>query len=118
MRPIDNWYFEKDEPVRSCLQFLRTHISQLHPSISEAWKYSMPFFCCDGKMFCYLWIHKKFKQPYLGIVDGNSIDHPDLIVEKRARMKILLLDPAADLPIEKINFILMTALKYKITNRK
>ena len=66
----------------------------------------MPFFCFNGKMFCYLWVHKKYKQPYIGIVEGKRISHPDLLQEKRARMKILLIDPARDLPMKKINLIL------------
>jgi len=63
-------------------------------------------FCYNGKMFCYLWIHKKYKQPYMGIVEGKRIHHPDLIQEKRARMKILLLDPTKDIPLKKINVVL------------
>ena len=61
-------------------------------------------------MICYLWVHKKTNQPYLGIVEGNKIKHPDLIIEKRARMKILLLDPAKDIHIKKINAILKEVL--------
>jgi hypothetical protein len=61
-------------------------------------------------MFCYLWVHKKNGLPYLGIVNGNKIDHPDLIIENRSRMKILLIDPTRDLPIETINSILKIAL--------
>ncbi len=57
-------------------------------------------------MFCYLWTHKKNGLPYIGIVEGKKIDHPALIIEDRARMKIMLLDPTADLPIETINSIL------------
>ena len=70
--------------------------------MTEALKYGMPFFCYQGKMVCYLWIDKKTKQPYLGIVDGNKIEHPLLIQEKRARMKILILDTAEDLPVATI----------------
>ena len=61
-------------------------------------------------MICYLWVHKKTNQPYLGIVEGKRIKHPDLIIEKRARMKILLLDPSKDIPIKKINAILKEVL--------
>jgi hypothetical protein len=106
LRPIDNWFLQKDEPIKSCLQFLRTHIAGFDSHITESWKYGMPFFCYDGKMFCYLWVHKKHGKPYLGIVEGNRIDHPDLIQEKRARMKILLLDPDKNIPVSKINKIL------------
>ncbi len=110
LRPIDNWFLQKEEPVKSCLQFLRQHILKQNALITEAWKYGMPFFCYKGKMCCYLWVHKKHGQPYLGIVEGKRISHPDLIIEKRARMKILLLDPAKDIPVKKINAILKEVL--------
>lgn len=106
LRPIDNWFLEKEEPAKSCLQFLRQHVPSLDSNLTEAWKYSMPFFCYKGKMCCYLWMHKQWNQPYLGIVEGNKIHHPDLVQEKRARMKILLIDPTKDIPVKKINAIL------------
>lgn len=110
LKPIDNWLLQKGEPVKSCLQFLREHILKQNAGITEAWKYGMPFFCYKGKMFCYLWVHKKYGQPYIGIVEGKRINHPGLIAEKRARMKILLLDPAKNIPVKKINAILKEAL--------
>ena len=110
LRPVDNWFLQKDEPIKSCLQFLREYILKQNAGITESWKYGMPFFCYKGKMVCYLWVHKKYGQPYLGIVEGKKIEHPDLIIEKRARMKILLLDPDKDIPIRKINAILKDVL--------
>ena len=106
LRPIDNYFLQQEEPAKSCLQFLRDHILQQDPNISEAWKYGMPFYCYRGKMFCYLWVHKKHLQPYLGIVEGNKVHHPDLLTEKRARMKILLVDPVRDIPVRKITALL------------
>ena len=110
LRPIDNYFLQKEEPSRSCLQFLREYILKLDPNITEAWRYGMPFYLYKGKRFCYLWIHKKYQQPYLGIVDGNKINHPDLIIEKRARMKILLVDASKNIPVRKINKILKDVL--------
>lgn len=112
MREIDNYFLQKEDPVKSCLLFLREHILQYDPNITEAWKYRMPFFCYKGKMFCYLWTHKKNGLPYIGIVEGKRIDHPALIIEDRARMKIMLFDPSTDLPIETIDSILKTALSF------
>ena len=112
LSPIDNWFLNQDEPSRTCLQFMRAHILKQDSQISESWKYGMPMFCYKGKMFCYLWIHKKYKQPYLGIVEGKRIHHPNLIQEKRARMKILLLDPSKDIPLKKINGILKEVLGF------
>jgi hypothetical protein len=110
LRPIDNYFLLQEEPTKSCLLFLRQFILEKDSHITEAWKYGMPFYCYNGKMFCYLWVHKKYNQPYIGIVEGNRINHPDLLVEKRARMKILLIDPTKDLPISKLNRILKTVL--------
>lgn len=111
LRPIDNWFLQKEEPVKSCLLFMRQHLLSIDVHITEAWKYGMPFYCYKGKMCCYLWVHKKYQQPYMGIVEGAAIQDPDLLQEKRARMKILLLDPGKDLPLQKINRILKQVLK-------
>ena len=111
LRPIDNWFLEKEEPIKSYLQFLREYILKQDSGITEAWKYGMPFYCYDGKMFCYLWVHKKYGHPYIGIVEGKQIKHPDLVIEKRARMKILLLDANKNIPVRKINWILTEVLK-------
>jgi len=110
LRPIDNYFLHQEEPTRSCLLFLRQFILEKNSNIVEAWKYGMPFYCYNGKMICYLWVHKKYKQPYIGIVEGNRIHHPDLLVEKRARMKIFLIDPTRDLPLSKMNNILKSVL--------
>jgi len=91
---------------------LREIILSHDKEIVNAWKYGVPFFCFRGKMFCYLWIHKKYKQPYLGIVEGKRFNHPALISEKRLRMKIMLFDPGKDLPIELINTILQQAINF------
>jgi hypothetical protein len=61
-------------------------------------------------MFCYLWTHKKYGQPYIGFVEGKHLDDPHLLTEKRARMKILLLDPAKDIPIGRVDRLLKQAL--------
>jgi len=91
---------------------MRALLLSFDPGITEAWKYGMPFYCYNNKMFCYLWIHKKYLQPYIGIVEGRQIDHPLLLSEKRARMKILLLDPGEDIPMETIFAILKTARSF------
>jgi hypothetical protein len=111
LREIDNYFLQKDEPVKGCLLFLREYIQKFDINITEAWKYKMPFYCYKGKMFCYLWVHKKNGLPYIGIVEGKKIDHPGLIIENRSRMTIFLIDPNKDLPIDEISAILKMALK-------
>ena len=111
LNSLDNYFFEKEEPIKGCLLFLREHILKQDQNITETMKYGMPFYCYKGKMFCYLWIHKKHLYPYIGIVEGAKINHPDLIQAKRARMKIVFVDPTKDIPVKKINNILKLALK-------
>ena len=110
MTPLENFYFQKEEPVKGCLLALRDIILSQDKNITSAWKYGMPFFCYKNKMFCYLWVHKTIDKPYIGIVEGKRIEHPGLIQEKRARMKIMLFDADADLPVETIKEILTEAL--------
>jgi len=110
LTPLDNFYFNKEEPIRECLLTLRDLILKQDSRITTEWKYGMPFFYFKGKMYCYLWIHKKCGQPYIGMANGNQLDHPALLTEKRARMKILLIDPYRDLEVEMIESILQQAL--------
>ena len=122
MKELDNFYLKQDEPIKGCLLALKQIIHSQDKEVSNTWKYGMPFFCYKGKMFCYLWYHKKYKQPYIGIVEGTRFDEPFLIQEKRSRMKIMLIDPNEDLPLQSIGNILQKALnlyrKGEIKTRK
>lgn len=110
MRELDNFYLQQDEPIKGTLLALREIILQQDKDVTNAWKYGMPFFCYKGKMFCYLWFHKKYKQPYIGIVERKRFDEPFLIQEDRSRMKIMLFDPNKDLPLKSIENILQKAI--------
>ncbi len=112
LRAIDQYFMQKEEPAKSCLLALRNMLLAYDPLFTEAWKYGMPFYCINGKMCCYLWMHKVYKQPYLGIVAGKHIEHPLLLQEKRAKMKILLIDPKVDLPVDTIHEILKVAVAF------
>jgi len=112
MKELDNFYFQQDEPTKGCLLALREIILRQDSKITNTWKYGMPFFCYDGKMFCYLWFHKIYKQPYLGIVEGMRFEEPFLIQEKRSRMKIMLFDPNEDLPLDTIESLLKKAIDF------
>lgn len=110
MKEIDHYFLDKQEPLRSALLALRQHILQYDAGITEAWQYKMPFYCYRGKRFCYLWQDKKTQQPYIGIVDGNKVEHPGLVQDKRARMKIWMMDAGQDLPIKSLNVLLKKTL--------
>lgn len=110
MKASENYYDQLEEPVKSCFVALHHLILSQDKDIAPAWKYGMPFFCYKGKMFCFLWIHKKYRQPYIGIVEGKHFDEPFLIQEGRSRMKIMLLDPGKNLPVGKIKAIVHKAI--------
>lgn len=110
LTPIDHFYLTKEEPNKGCLLALRDIILAQDPDITAEWKYNMPFFCYKGKMFCYLWVHTKKQCPFLGMVEGKHLHHPDLTYEDRARIKIMVFDPMEDLPVDTIRFILNEAL--------
>lgn len=107
---LDKFYLEKEEPLRDCLLALRDIIVAHNEHITKEWKYKLPFFYYKGKMLCYLWFHQKYKKPYIGFANGYLINDEELLMEKRSRMKILLIDENEDIPIEKINTILKKAL--------
>jgi hypothetical protein len=107
---IADFLFQKDEPARSCLLNLREHILSYDPDITEVFKFNMPFFCYKGESFCYLSVYKKGGMPYAGFTDGKRIDHPNLVRGDRARIKILPLDPEADLPRDIIDSVLKAAI--------
>lgn len=110
MNGVDDFILRQEEPVKSCLLALKTVILSQDENLSSALKYGMPFFCYKGKMCCYMWLHKKYGQPYIGFVEGKHLDHPDLLLEKRSRMKILLVDPEKDLPLEIIELLIQQML--------
>ncbi|MEE1944019.1 DUF1801 domain-containing protein [Pedobacter sp. KR3-3] len=107
---LDNYYLSKEEPLRSCLLALRDVIAGHDPQITKEWKFSFPFFYYRGKMLCYTRIDKKSGQPYIGFMDGILISHPALIQENRTKIKVLPIDPGADLPIQHIRDILTQAI--------
>ena len=110
MNAMDEFFDAQDEPVKACLLALKAIIMKEDKEVTFTSKYGMPFFCYKGRMFCYLWVHKKTGQPYLGIVEGKHIQHPKLIQEKRSRMKIMFFDPAKDLPLMAIKKVLKQML--------
>ena len=74
LRPIDQYFLQKEEPVKGCLLALRDSMLRFHTEITEEWKYGMPMYYFRGKMFCYLWVHKKYQQPYIGIVEEKGLN--------------------------------------------
>ena len=112
LNAIDSYFEEQTDAVRSCFLVLCDVILDLDENITICWKYKAPFFCYKAKMFCYFWTDKKTGEPYIGLVEGNRINHELLERGKRKRMRILQIDSQQDLPINDIEFILTKALDF------
>jgi hypothetical protein len=110
MKKPDDFYLTQEEPIKGTLLALKEIILKQDKDVTNVLKYGMPFFCYKGKMFCYLWFHKKHKQPYIGIVEGKYFDESFLLQESRSRMKIMLFDADKDLPLEQIEMVIQKAL--------
>jgi len=110
LRELDNFYLNKEEPIKSCLLALRNIILDLDKDNSETQKWGMPCFCYKKKMFCFLWVDKKTDKPYILFVEGKYLDHQELEEGNRSRMKILRINPIKDLPKNTIELILNDAL--------
>ena len=107
---ISNFYLNKNESVKGCLLALRDIILQQDPNVSETVKWGMPCFCYRKKMFCFLWTDQKTGSPYLLMVEGKYLHHPELEAGSRSRMKIFRIDEEQDLPIDTIDQLLNDAL--------
>jgi len=106
LRKIDHYFLHQEEPAKSCLMALRALLLAFHEEVSEAWRYRMPFYFYKGKRIGYLWKDKKTQFPYIGVVDGQLLDFPQLEQGKRSKMKILTIDPLQDLPVVLIHELL------------
>ena len=110
MKQLDDFYINQEEPIKETFLALKDIILKQDKDITHVLKYGMPFFCYKGKMFCYLWMHKKLKQPYIGIVEGKHFDESFLLQEKRSRMKIMMFNSEEDLPLEQIELVIQKAI--------
>jgi len=111
VQELHKYYLNKEEPNKSCLLALRSIILEQDTHIIETQKWGMPCFCYKKKMFCYLWTDKKTDEPYLLMVEGKFLDHPQLEEGDRTRMKIFRVNPNKNLPIKTIKGILQKALE-------
>lgn len=110
LQQLENFYQQKQEPNRSCLLALRSIILEQNSGIAETIKYGMPCFSYKGKACCYLWVDKKTSEPYILMVEGRHLNHPNLESGDRARMKILRVDPGKDLPLKTIQTVIDEAI--------
>lgn len=111
MKAIDEFYFNKEEPVKGCLLALKKIITDYNTAFESRWYYRLPCFMYQNQIFCYLWIDKKTQFPYIAIGKGVHIEHPDLIQGNRTFTKLLMINPEEDIPVDKIYSIFDMAMR-------
>ncbi len=111
MTPLENFYADLENPLQGCFLALRRLILSIDGAITPEWEYGMPFFYYKKKMFCYLWIDKKTKEPYIGVVKGLQVNHPELELGNRKLIPVFRLKASEDLPVTTIQTILTEAIK-------
>jgi hypothetical protein len=99
-----------DEAIQGTLLALQHLILETDAAVTTAIRYGMPFFFYKGKRFCYLWVHKKLNQPYIGFIHSQHLSHPKLLLEKRASIKIMLFNPEKDLPVRTIRQLVQASI--------
>lgn len=110
MQKLDEFYQQHEEPLKSCLQALRTLILTYNSTVTERWYYRLPCFFYKEKMFCYIWFDKKTRQPYIAMYPARKLRHPKLISGNRTQSKILVINPEKDLPVKTIREVFRKAV--------
>jgi hypothetical protein len=114
MKNLETYYNKLPEPNKSCMLALKNIIMQQHELITHELKYGLPCFLFKGKMFAFLWIHKKLKHPYILFVEGLYFNEPYMEQEKRDRMKHFQVWADKDLPIDEIKYLIQKAINLYI----
>ena len=87
MNPAENYILSKPEPWRSMLIELQAIIKQTVPEVEEAYKWHLPFYSLQGKMFCFLNFRKKFVD--VGFPWGIHITlYPELLIGGEGRKNL------------------------------
>lgn len=108
---LDAFYLDQEEPNKSCLMALR-HLILGYEPITETMKYGMPCFLLGKRALCYLWRDKQSGDPYILMVEGKQLHHPQLESGNRKRMKILRINPEEDLPLAIIHQVLDEGIRF------
>jgi hypothetical protein len=99
-REFEEYYMKFPEPTQGCLLALRNIILNADNRITPAIKYQIPFFYFRDKKLCFLWVNKK--KLILGFITDKTVFPVMGGVKRKDEMKMIQIDPAADISIEMI----------------
>ena len=107
MNPVDNYILSKPEPWRSMLIELQAVIKHTVPEVEEAYKWRLPFYSLNGKMYCFLNFRKSFVD--VGFPWGIHLEkHTTHLVggEKRKNLRSLRYHSLEDIDITLLQEVL------------
>jgi len=70
MKPVDNYFFNQEEPYQSIMLYLRSVILKTLPTIEERYSYKIPFYNHNKKPLLYLNILKGTNYVDVAFVQG------------------------------------------------
>ena len=104
--PIERFFEDQKEPVRSSLQVLRELILGLNEHMSMIWKYDVVFFCFHDLICCSLRVDRHTGKPCIVFAEHCLPDHRDLIKQDDKGLKKLIISPEADIDLDTIEHLL------------
>lgn len=103
MTPLDAYYTQLPDGHRDALIATREWLRQqaTYP-LTEHFKWATPVFAHEARHVCYLYHKRKRDLSYVAFPAGARLEHPLLRSHGQKLIRYLILDPAADLPVEAI----------------
>jgi len=99
MSPLEHFYENLPAPHRDTLLACREFLLGLDLGLTPVWKWRTPVFDWQGKNVCYFHYEEKKDRCYIAFSAGEFIECALLRSEGRKRMRFIVLDPLADLPV-------------------
>lgn len=114
MKPAEAYILSKPEPFKSVLLELQVLIAHTAPEAELLYKWNLPFYYLNGKMFCFLNFRKRFVD--LSFIYGNELIDQDkhlIAGEGRKRLRSLRFDTTEAIDAEVVISFLEQAKKLR-----
>ena len=118
MNPAEEYILSKPEPWRSILLELQAIIKHTIPDVSEQYKWRLPFYSLNGKMFCFLNFRKKFVD--VGFVNGIYLEGSREVLiagEKRKSLRSMRYHSLEEIDVEMLQKVLLEAQEWNLKSK-
>jgi hypothetical protein len=108
-RELENYYLKQPEPIQSCLLALKSIILSVDKEISHRRLYQIPVFYYKERRLAFLWVNRK--RLLFGIITDKRILKFPEGVRGKDQYESMEIDPASDIPIDKITGRILEQIK-------